>query len=100
MSERSLTKVKVSETMIKSAIKDLLAYKGVFNWPVVQALGAYKGVPDRILHYKGKVVYLEIKKPLGKMSEHQEAFQKQCRADRITYWVVYSVEDLMRLLKD
>ena len=84
---------KITETHIKGAVKDYLAYKGIFNYPVLQGMGAYKGVPDRIMHYNG-VVYLEIKTPEGKLSEHQLKFQQQCLEDGIEYWIIRSIEDL------
>ena len=85
---------KITETHIKGQVKDLLAYEGIFNYHILQGLGAYKGVPDRGMHYKGRVVYLEIKTPTGKLSEHQEAFKRQCEEDGIDYWVIRSIEDL------
>ncbi len=91
--------MKVTETHIKGQIKDYLAALNIFNWPVLQAMGHYKGAPDRIMHYRGRVVYLEIKQPGGKLSEHQERFQAQCAEDKIDYWVVKSTEELEELLK-
>jgi len=85
---------KVTETHIKGAVKDYLAAHNIFNYHVLQGMGAYKGVPDRIAHFKGRVVYLEIKTPTGKLSEHQLAFQQQCLEDGIDYWVIRSIEDL------
>jgi hypothetical protein len=49
--------LKITETMIKSAIKDFLALKGIFSWPVTAGMGSYKGAPDRIMHLNGQVVY-------------------------------------------
>ena len=54
------------ETDLKSAVKQYLDLKGIFNYHLLQGLGAYKGLPDRVMHYKEKVHYLEIKKPKGK----------------------------------
>ncbi len=41
--------MKVTETHIKGQIKDYLAALSIFNFPLVQGLGAYKGVPDRVM---------------------------------------------------
>ena len=90
---------KVTETHIKGQVKDFLAFKGIFNYAVLQGMGAYKGVPDRIAHFKGRVVYLEIKTMKGIMSEHQLAFQGQCLEDGISYFVIRSTEDLERCLE-
>jgi len=91
--------LKITETDIKRQIKDYLAIMGIFNFHILQALGAYKGIPDRILHYRQRVVYLEIKKPPGILSDNQLAFQAQCRQDGIDYWVVRSVEELQSLIE-
>lgn len=91
--------IKISENMIKAQIKDFLTLKHIFNFPLLQALGAYRGVPDRIIHYQNKVIYLEIKKPDGKMSQYQQEFQRQCNEDGIDYWVVSSIEELEQCLK-
>lgn len=93
-------KQKVSENHIKAQVKDFLAIKHIFSFPIMQGLGSYAGVPDRVLHFRGRVIYLEIKKPGGKMSENQLAFQEQCRKDGITYWCVDSSEELNELLGD
>ncbi len=85
---------KITETHIKGQVREFLAIKGIFNYHVLQGMGAYKGVPDRIAHFNGRVVYLEIKTPTGKLSEHQENFWRQCANDGISYWLIRSIEDL------
>jgi len=83
------------ETDLKLAVKQYLDLLGIFNYHVLQGLGAYKGLPDKVMHYNGKVVYLEIKKLKGKMSPPQEAFWKQCIHDGIEYILVRSLDDLI-----
>lgn len=89
--------VTMTERDLKLQIKEYLAIKGIFNFPLVQGLGAYRGAPDRIMHLNGKAVYLEIKLPKGKMSDHQLAFQKQCESDGIDYRIIKSIEDLQNI---
>ena len=84
----------ITETMLKQQVKDFLAIKGIFGFPLTQGLASYKGLPDRIIHYKGKVIYLELKTQTGKLSRFQGSFQKQCARDGIDYWVIRSVEEL------
>jgi hypothetical protein len=86
---------KITETHIKQQIRDYLNRRGIFNYHNLQSMGSYKGVPDRTMHLKGQVVYIEVKKPGGELSENQKTFQAQCLADGIEYWVVYSVEELI-----
>ena len=92
--------IKVSETRIKQQVKEYLAIRHIFNYHLIQGVASYKGLPDRIMHYRGKVIYLEVKGPTGRMSEHQKVFQEQCQADGIPYWVVYSLDDLIKKLKE
>lgn len=92
--------VKITETHIKGQIKGLLGYMGIYNWPITQGIGCHRGAPDRIMHYQGKVHYLEIKLPSGKMSEYQLAFQEQCRIDGIPYHIITSTEDLEEKLRE
>ena len=87
-------KKQTEETMLKGNVKDYLAWRGIFNYHILQGMGAYKGIPDRIMHYKGMVHYLEIKKQGGKMSDNQLAFQEQCMNDCVPYHVVKSLEEL------
>ena len=88
----------ISETDLKSQIKDYLAIKGIYNFPLVQGLGAHRGVPDRIMHFRGAVHYLEFKKPKGKLSDHQQAFQEQCQLDGIAYYVIRDLSDLIAIV--
>jgi len=48
-------KQQTEETIVKGHVKEYLAIKGIFNYPLVQGLGAYRGVPDRIMHFRGEV---------------------------------------------
>jgi len=94
-----LTKLPVTENDVKSQVKQLLAIKNIFNYHLLQGMGAYKGVPDRVLHYKGRVIYLEIKKPGGKMSPHQIVFMMQCMEEDIPYWCIDDIAKLDELLE-
>ncbi len=87
------------ETDIKHAVKQYLDIKGVFSFHLLQGLGAYKGIPDRMMHFKGHVVYLEIKKPKGKLSPSQEVFRGQCFIDNVIYLVIRSLDDIMNYVE-
>lgn len=89
---------KLSESALKIQIKDYLNIMRVFSYPVLQGLGCYPGIPDRILHYKGSVIYLEIKTGRGKLSSAQQAFREQCERDKIPYYIIRSLEDLQVIL--
>ena len=86
------------ETQVKSQVRDYLNIMGIYNFPLVQGLGAHKGAPDRIMHFNG-VHYLEIKAPKGRLSPHQIAFQAQCELDKIPYHVIRYLEDLQNIIE-
>ncbi len=87
------------ETDIKHAVKDYLDIKGIFSYPILQGIGAYKGLPDMVAHINERVVYLEIKRPKGKLSEYQDAFRLTCWRDGITYLVIRSLDDIMNYVE-
>jgi len=88
------------ENAIKDGVKKILAMNGIFNYHILQGIGSYRGVPDRVLHYRGKVIYLEIKKPGRALSPKQVEFMEQCAADGVDYWVIKDVQDLIVKLKE
>lgn len=95
---KRLARTNLKESDIKLQIKDYLKYRHIFNYHITQTMGSYPGLPDRVLHYRGRVIYLEIKRPNGELSIHQQAFGERCVEDDIAYWVVDSVEKLEALL--
>lgn len=92
-------KIKTTETDLKNIVKDYLIIKGIFSYPLMQGLGCKPGLPDRVMHYKGRVHYLEIKTPKGKLSPNQLEFQEQCRQGRIKYHVIRSLEDIQEIVE-
>ena len=105
----SLRKSKESE--IQKMCIDYLKYAGIFCYKInntgtyKKATGSYipsqtKGIPDLVMHLDGKVQYIEFKSEIGKMSEHQTAFEKQCTKDGILYWVVRSLDDLIAIVEE
>ena len=97
---REQVKLKLTERDLKNIIKDYLAIKGIFNFPITQGLGSYRGSPDRVMHFQGQAHYLEIKLPSGKLSDYQLAFQEQCQNDSIPYHIIRSLEDLMSIIEE
>ncbi len=91
--------VGMTETDLKRQIKDYLAIKGIYSFPLIQGLGSAKGLPDRVMHFKGSVVYLEIKKPKGQLSIHQAAFGITCVTVVITYLEIRSLDDIMNYVE-
>ncbi len=90
---------KETETDIKEKVKEYLAIRDIYSFPLLQGLGAHPGLPDRVMHLNGEVHYLEIKKPKGKLSPGQLEFQQQCKFDDVAYHVIRSVEDLQGIVE-
>ena len=91
--------MKLTEADIKSQVKDYLAIQGIFSYPLTQGIGSFRGLPDRVIHYKGQVIYLECKRPKRGLSPSQLSFYLQCKRDGILYKVIHSVEELENLLR-
>ncbi len=90
--------IQIKEADIKSMVKDYLAIRGIFSFPLLQGLGSRPGLPDRVIHINGHVEYLEIKKPAGKLSPYQVKFAEQCKLDGIPYHVIKSFADIEELI--
>lgn len=59
---------------------------------------AMKGVPDIIVVTDGGyVVFLEVKRPNGKLSPDQVVFQALCKKFGAEYHIVWSIEQLKEL---
>lgn len=57
-----------------------------------------KGVPDIIVIGDGGVViFIEVKRPGGKLSEAQLEFQKRCQSIGAVYVVATSIDDIIVL---
>ena len=72
--------------------------KGYFHFHILQGMGAYKGIPDIIAIKQGRVLFLEIKRPGGKQSEHQWQFQIFIEGHGGEYYIVKSLDDLIKII--
>ena len=98
-SKTKLTKLKITENDVKRVVKDYLNIKGYFNFHILQGIGSFKGIPDIIAIKAGRVLFLEIKKPKGKQSEYQKQFQIFIEGHGGEYYIVRSLEDLMKIIE-
>jgi Holliday junction resolvase len=85
------------ETRLKHQIKDCLKLHGWFVLPILQGMGAYRGISDLIAIRKGQVVFIELKSKRGQLSKHQEKFRDDVSLHGGTYIVVRAIEDLQPL---
>ena len=88
----------ISENLIKRQVKDYLDLKGYFHFYLLAGIGAFLGAPDIIAIKNNRVLFLEIKRPGGKQSEHQRKFQLNIEGQGGEYYIVESLEDLVQII--
>ena len=93
-----MLKYMISENEIKRQVKDYLNIKGYFHFHILQGIGAFKGIPDIIAIKNGRVLFLEIKRPGGKQSEHQRQFQIFIEGHGGEYYIVKNLDDLIKII--
>ena len=98
MKRKNRLKIKITENDIKLQVKQYLSLKGYFHFHILQGLGAYKGIPDIIAIKNNRVLFLEIKRPTGKQSEHQKQFQEDIEGQGGEYYIVRCLEDLIKII--
>lgn len=87
------------ETKIKSQIKDLLNFRGIFWWHNLQGIGSKKGLPDMFVLRGGKLYGIEVKAPKGHLTKWQVDFLAEMMVNGGITIVARSVEDVIRVLK-
>ena len=87
---RNITK----EIDILRQVRDYLRWQGWYVYRNHQSLGSHKGLSDLTAIRDGKTVWIEIKKPIGKLSEHQVKFAEEIEAHGGKYLIVRKIEDL------
>lgn len=108
-----MTQLHEKETDILRAICDYLSLQkkvkgylfwranniGMFDGKDFRPLPKYSmlGVPDINLIWKGIYYGLEVKTKIGVQSENQKTFQKECELVKGKYFVVRSVDDVIKL---
>ncbi|MDA8212187.1 MAG: VRR-NUC domain-containing protein [Clostridia bacterium] len=87
---------KVPESQIQAEIKQYLQLKGYFVYKNHQSLGSHRGLADLTAIKNGQVIWIEVKTPKGRVSEHQEQFRTDLEHHGGRYIVARSVDDVMR----
>ena len=88
---------KQPESAILKAIRQYLT---AFGWHVVriqQGMGCHKGIADLHALRNGRSVWIEVKTPTGRQSEHQRAFEREVTAHGGEYIVARCVEDVVAM---
>ncbi len=57
------------------------------------------GVPDRLVIFEGLHVFVEMKRPGGRVSAAQERFKLRLEKHKARVWVVMSREDIEQLVE-
>jgi len=59
-----------------------------------------KGIPDLLVMRDGRVWFVELKTPRGKLSPHQERFKMFCENFGVPYIVIRSLEEAQTLIQN
>ena len=90
---------KISENDVKKMVKDYLSIKQYYHFPILQGLGAKRGIPDIIAIKNNRVLFLECKRPGGgKQSEYQKQFQADIEGHGGEYYIVSSLNELIDII--
>ena len=87
---------KQTERDITAGIRHLLKTLGVFHWKQHQGLGSTPGVPDVIGIWQGRMLGIEIKTAVGRVSPAQQAFIDRINREGGVAFVARGVEDVVR----
>lgn len=90
-------KGEATEKEIQSDIREYLQWRGWYVIRIQQGMGAHKGLSDLIAVKDGRVVFMEIKTPRGRLSEYQVRFREALKEHGGEYVVLRSVEDAERI---
>lgn len=90
---------KTPENVIKKQVSDWLDIHGWFHFPILQSLGSYRGIPDKIAVKAGIVLFLEMKSQTGTLSKYQKEFRRRIIEKGGHYLVVKSEEDIKSYLE-
>ena len=90
---------KISENDVKKQAKQYLTLMGWFHFHILQGLGAFIGIPDIIALKAGRVLFLEIKKPGGKLSPGQIIFRDMILSHRGEYYKIDGLDRLIDIIK-
>ncbi len=93
----------MNESEVKKQVKDYLDIYGWFHFPVIQDFTkarGMRGVPDRIAMKEGLVLFIEVKRPGGKLSPAQVEFKHNTLLQGCHYLKVTSAFDIERYINE
>lgn len=83
------------ETQLKTQVKRYLLWKRWYVFPVLQGLGAHRGISDLIAVRDGVVLFIEIKTPKGRQSDDQKEFQANIEIHGGKYLLIRSLDEMV-----
>ncbi len=87
----------LKESEIQRQIKEALQWRGWFVVKIHQSLGSYKGISDLYALKDGQHVWIEVKTPRGRLSDHQKRFRDNIERQGGQFIVARCIEDVMKL---
>jgi len=72
--------------------------RGLSRISRLKAMGMTPGAPDLVAFFNGRVIFLELKAPRGRLSEHQKEMQALCAEHMVMYYVIRSIDDLLEAI--
>ena len=89
-----------SEAAITRSIRYYLRLKKILHFKHWAGLGSEPGIPDICgVMPDGRALFIEIKKMNGKLSEAQELFLREAKANGAVAFVARSIDDVMEFIK-
>jgi len=73
----------------------LLSSLGIWHFPILQGLGAHRGISDIMGSYNGKWFVIEVKSPKGRTSEYQDIFLDRVRSEGHIAIVAKCLDDVI-----
>lgn len=86
------TEKKILEKDIEAKLCKRVKAEGGVIWKFTSP--ANRGVSDRIVLYKGVVVFVEVKRFDGKLTPNQESFIDTVIRNQGNAWIVYGMEGI------
>lgn len=90
--------MKQTENQIQSAIRQYLQYNGWFVIRNQQSMGSHKGLADLTAIRNGRVLWIEVKTPKGRLSEWQQKFKADIEEHGGMFLEARSVDDVVEFL--
>lgn len=87
------------ESEILATCRELLRLRGWFCIRHQQGLGSHRGLSDLTAIKAGRVLWIEIKTPRGRLSQYQERFRADIMAAGGTYLTIDDPNELEQALQ-